>query len=74
MLKRLLDLLLPVSYTHLDVYKRQDYEFTEKVISILINDKLNQRISSAARKFVLDRFTWDIAKEQFENILNVNGD
>lgn len=51
-----------------------DYEFTEKVISILINDKLNQRISSAARKFVLDRFTWDIAKEQFENILNVNGD
>ncbi len=47
-----------------------DYEFAEKVIKILKNNKLEQACSSAARKYILNTFTWNVAKERFEKILN----
>ena len=30
---------IPVSYTHLDVYKRQEFGFHKEYINALINDK-----------------------------------
>lgn len=55
----------------IDWYVKDDpKEFAEDVLKILKNEMLRNSISSNARNYILNNFTWEIAKNRFENLLN----
>ena len=39
--------IYPVSYTHLDVYKRQEYEDSQKVVGLCFENSLNYEQNGA---------------------------
>lgn len=46
-------------------------EFANCILNILNNQKLQNDISTCARKYILNNFTWEVAKNNFENLLNI---
>ena len=44
-------------------------EFADKVVKVLSDAKLEHSIGLAARKYIVENFTWDVAEKQFKRIM-----
>ena len=40
----------PVSYTHLDVYKRQGYDNAVKAVELIVSDQISEAMNEYNRK------------------------
>ena len=44
-------------------------KFAHKVCEILSDSELEKKIGTKAREFILENFSWNVAREQFEKLL-----
>ena len=55
----------------IDWFVADDNEaFAQKICTLLDDKALRNRIGNNGSRFINDNFTWDVARNQFESLLN----
>lgn len=47
-----------------------DYKFIQKVVELLTNEDIEKKCSIEARNFILNNFTWEVARKKLKRILD----